>query len=237
MVDIPNDVTLTNGNKSQLNGANGVSELKRVNGLAKVNGASVSEPKTPKLFVLSSPEKAGATRIALRYAEYLASRDDSEKLTYLDNLAYTLAARRSQFQWRIALVADSFPSLQRILSQPTEAVRARTGQTDSLLFVFTGQGAQHFAMGRELLDEPVFAASVYAADKFLATALQADWSVLKELRKPENKSRVNSARFSQPLCTILQIALVDMFRSWGVEPAAVVGHSSGEIGKCSQASK
>ena len=51
-----------------------------------------------------------------------------------------------------------------------------------------------------------------------------------EILKPKSQSRLSEAEFSQPCCTAIQIALVDLLKSWDVKPAAVVGHSSGEIG-------
>lgn len=50
-----------------------------------------------------------------------------------------------------------------------------------------------------------------------------------ELSKPEKLSRVSLAELSQPCCTAVQIAIVDMLSEWGVKPSAVIGHSSGEI--------
>ncbi|KAI1109794.1 hypothetical protein F5Y14DRAFT_431116 [Nemania sp. NC0429] len=83
-------------------------------------------------------------------------------------------------------------------------------------------------MGRELFRYDTFAQTVADADKYLAS-LGCDWSVLGELNAPSEHSNINLAKFSQPLCTILQIALVNLLRQWGIQPAAVVGHSSGEI--------
>ena len=51
-----------------------------------------------------------------------------------------------------------------------------------------------------------------------------------EILKPKSQSRLSEAEFSQPCCTAIQIALVDLLKSWNIKPAAVVGHSSGEIG-------
>ena len=51
-----------------------------------------------------------------------------------------------------------------------------------------------------------------------------------EILKPKSESRLSEAEFSQPCCTAIQIALVDLLKSWNIKPAAVVGHSSGEIG-------
>ncbi len=53
--------------------------------------------------------------------------------------------------------------------------------------------------------------------------------VSEELLKSQETSRVNQAEFSQPLCTCIQIVIVNLLRSWGIIPGAVVGHSSGEI--------
>ena len=85
-------------------------------------------------------------------------------------------------------------------------------------------------MGRELLQQPLFAASVREADAYLSDAEGCPWSVLEELTRPEKDSAINSPVYSQPLCTVLQVGIIDLFKSWGIIPTGVVGHSSGEIG-------
>ncbi|WP_368001037.1 acyltransferase domain-containing protein, partial [Salmonella enterica] len=90
-----------------------------------------------------------------------------------------------------------------------------------------GQGAQWARMGVELLDRPVFKASVHECDAHLAS-LGCSWRVIDELNQVD-KSRIDEPERSQTLCTVLQIALVDLLRSYGVTPSRVVGHSSGEI--------
>jgi acyl transferase domain-containing protein len=84
-------------------------------------------------------------------------------------------------------------------------------------------------MGRQLFVYPVFKGSVVAADHYLKHELGCSWSALEELSHKEPASHLNLARFSQPLSTILQVALVELLKSWGIEPVAVIGHSSGEI--------
>lgn len=202
------------------------------------NGSSLKHDlqSMPQLFVLSSPEQAAVERLARSHGDYLHAEIDQEAESAADklnieDLAYTLADRRSNFQWRVSFVANSAQSLLEQMRAPVKAIRASDNKKNSLLFIFTGQGAQHYAMGRELLQEPIFAASVKSADSFFSTELKAGWSVIEELKKTEDESRIHSAKFAQPLCTVLQIALVDLFRSWGITPAAVVGHSSGEISK------
>lgn len=83
-------------------------------------------------------------------------------------------------------------------------------------------------MGVELLSEPTFSASVEKSALFLRS-MGCGWDPAEEMSK-RSGSRVGSPEISQPLCTVLQIALVELLRSWGVQPTKVVGHSSGEIG-------
>ncbi len=84
-------------------------------------------------------------------------------------------------------------------------------------------------MGQELLSAyPIFAASMGTAELQLAS-LGAEWSLLKELSAKPGESRINEAAISQPCCTAIQIALVNLLRSWGIRPTVVCGHSSGEI--------
>ena len=84
-------------------------------------------------------------------------------------------------------------------------------------------------MGQELLDTyPVFAESIGNAEQHL-TRLGAEWSLLTELTKTPEESRINEAAVSQPCCTAIQVAMVDLLRSWRIQPHVVCGHSSGEI--------
>lgn len=85
-------------------------------------------------------------------------------------------------------------------------------------------------MGRELYQQyPVYTSAIDRADVQLRS-IGADFSLVTELGKEESTTEVNAASISQPSCTAVQLALVDLLQSWGVQPSAVVGHSSGEIG-------
>lgn len=189
-----------------------------------------SSNQLPKLFVFSSPEQAAVDRMTNKYAEWLQreSKAIGKEDVNLSDLAYTLGQRRSEFQWRFPVVAQTADELQEALAKQTKSTRA--GQAPNLLWVFTGQGAQWFAMGRELLQYQVFQESIAAAQLYFRETLKAEWDVLEELTKSETESRVNQAEFSQPLCTVVQVALVELLSAWKVLPQAVVGHSSGEIG-------
>ena len=84
-------------------------------------------------------------------------------------------------------------------------------------------------MGQELLSAyPIFAESMETAEAQIAS-LGSKWSLMKELSAKSGESRINEAAISQPCCAAVQIALVNLLRSWGVKPMVVCGHSSGEI--------
>ena len=172
------------------------------------------------------------SRLSAAYSEYLQAKYTSdlshEEVQQLSaDLAYTLSCRRSKLPWKSFIISGSFPQLaaqiQDKISKPF-----RSSKIPNIAFIFSGQGAQWFGMGRELLQLEQYSKSILEADHFL-TSIGCEWSLMTELLKDEATSIVNLPRISQPLCTALQIALIDLLRYWGIEPRAVVGHSSGEI--------
>jgi acyl transferase domain-containing protein len=96
------------------------------------------------------------------------------------------------------------------------------------VFVFSGAGPQWWGMGQELLErEPVFARVAEECDAIFQRV--AGWSILAEMSAPEDQSLVTSAHIAPSANFILQAALSALWRDEGIEPAAAVGHSSGEI--------
>lgn len=194
-----------------------------------------------KVFLFSANEEEGISRVLASHAEHLQKKLETGENgtltvddTYLSSLATTLSERRSRLSWRLAITADSASSLLAALTDPTtksSAVRPGKASKPAAAFIFTGQGAQWFAMGRELLAYDVFRASVAEADKFISTTLGAGFSVLEELtQRDKDSTKIDQPLYSQTLCTVLQIALVDLLASWNLAPKRVIGHSSGEIG-------
>lgn len=154
----------------------------------------------------------------------------------LDDLGHTLAHRRQHLPERLAVVHSSRASLDEALAahergEPHPRVvhgRARDAADRGLVWVFTGMGPQWWGMGRQLLEEePVFRDAVTACDRALQEF--ADWSLVEELTADASVSRMTETWLAQPANFAVQVGLAALWRSHGVRPDAVVGHSTGEI--------
>lgn len=188
-------------------------------------------PKQHRIFVLSAQERAGIARVASSYASFLASRSYSEEdtLSAMQSLSHILGTRRCSLDFRSFVVADGWAGLCEALEKPQALLVERVLPRKKIIFVFTGQGAQRAGMAKELLSNPVFEQSLQQCQKVLDEC-GAEWKIW-DLLAATDGHRIASPQYAQPLCTAIQIALVDLLFSWGIEPAAVLGHSSGEIGK------
>ncbi|KAH8172381.1 KR domain-containing protein [Sarocladium implicatum] len=189
--------------------------------------------KQPRVFVLRSEDREGLGRQRAALLTHLENKVDNfsntdEEQVYLSKLAQTLDKYRSRLSWACSSTASSISGLMNSLQDPS-IKPVRSGQPFQLNFVFSGQGAQWPRMGLELLDHNVFRESVTSADTYLRDTLKCSWSVLEELEKSADTSRVNESSLAQVLLTILQVALVELLDAWKIKPDAVVGHSSGEV--------
>ncbi|KAI1426762.1 putative polyketide synthase [Xylaria sp. FL1777] len=194
--------------------------------LPKTNGVNgVHDGPARKLFVLSGRDEATTIRLAANMNEFLQR---STGLRWND-LAFTLGQRRSRFNWSVAISAASAGELTSALSEKSLKPIQSQGRVPRLGFVFNGQGAQWYAMGRELMGTyPVFLSTLEDCDATIAE-LGAKWSVIEELRRDQKSSRVNEVRYSMPLTCAVQLSLVKLLSHWGITPTAVTGHSTGEV--------
>jgi acyl transferase domain-containing protein/NADPH:quinone reductase-like Zn-dependent oxidoreductase len=150
------------------------------------------------------------------------------------DLAYTLGNRRTNFDSR-GMVVTSAASVSNTLQEENLSdfifLDRKSGKKPTLGFVFTGQGAQWARMGAELMTYyPSFLRTIRQLDLVLGDLDDApEWTIEDLLQEPAELSCVNEAEFSQPLCTAIQVAIVNLLHFWNVVPKATVGHSSGEI--------
>jgi acyl transferase domain-containing protein/NADPH:quinone reductase-like Zn-dependent oxidoreductase/SAM-dependent methyltransferase/acyl carrier protein len=155
----------------------------------------------------------------------------------LPDLTYTLGARRNHHPHRLTLVTSSWAELTEELDAFAKkeespkiraAFTARPEQAPRIGFIMSGQGPQWWGMGRDLMEhEPVFREAIEECDAALRP--WASFSLLEELGRSEEMSQMHRTEIGQPSIFAMQVALAALWKSWGVEPSAIVGHSVGEI--------
>jgi acyl transferase domain-containing protein/acyl carrier protein len=173
------------------------------------------------------PDRIAIVPLSARSPEALA--DLAEAVANLagdwtvSDLGHTAALRRSHHEYRVAVIARRAELAERLReAKAGPRVRERGG----VVFAFSGQGPQWRGMGRQLLaEEPVFREAVERCDDLLAPHLGG--SILERVEKEEDALDHTDA--AQPALFALQVGLAALWRSWGVTPAAVVGHSVGEV--------
>ncbi len=177
-----------------------------------------------------SPEALADTAAAL--ADALTGDDAPD----LRDVGHTRALRRDHHEHRAAVVAataaEAADKLRALAAgRPVKGVatgHAPTGERPKVAFVCSGMGPQWWAMARRLLEtEPVFRAAVERCDRELGA--HTGWSLLDELLAREEDSRMAETEVAQPANFAVQLGLAELWRSWGVTPDAVVGHSTGEV--------
>lgn len=207
----------------------------------KTKPSSSSSPPVFTPFTFSAVSERSLAGTIAAYSEYLKAHHSID----LRHLSYTLNSRRSVFPVKAAFSAVSVPSLCAKLEaalEVNESGDAPIGSRSSaastsgarILGVFTGQGAQWARMGAELISRSKFVQKIIERLERSLSELPASdrptWSLKAELLAGEGSSRLSQATLAQPLCTAVQIVLVDLLRAAGIRFEAVVGHSSGEIG-------
>jgi myxalamid-type polyketide synthase MxaE and MxaD len=200
-----------------------------------IAGASDAERKiATHLLPLSARNPEALRSLALAYRDFLGT---PEAAVSLPDICYTASLRLGHHDHRLAVTGNSPTQLIEGLEGFSQG-EARLGLSSGhklaarrwkLAFVFSGQGSQWFGMGRRLLQlEAVFRDVIERCD--LAMRPYGDWSLLDELTVTNAaRSRLNEVDIIQPALFAIQVGLAALWRSWGIEPHAVVGHSLGEV--------
>ncbi|RCJ41934.1 hypothetical protein A6770_35715 [Nostoc minutum NIES-26] len=194
------------------------------------NSSLTSQPQV-QLFPLSAQTPAALKDLSKKLYIQLTEHQIS-----LNDLCYSASRRWSHLNHRLAVAIASIEELKQYLNLFAQdnldgtsdfIWENRRRQDASVVFVFSSQGSQWPTMGRELLAESVFQAVCQECDREFRRYL--NWSVLEEIQKPEDESRLGETAYAQPAIYTIQVALAALWRSWGIIPKAVVGHSLGEV--------
>ena len=192
---------------------------------------AATEERWPVLLPLSARGPEALRALARSYRHELASAEGPLSAASLRDIAATASLRRSHHDHRLAVVGRTRAEVAEELAsfggdaasaEPTPGARPR------VVFVFPGQGSQWRGMGRQLLEaEPVFRATIEACER--AMRPHVTWSLTAELAADETSSRLGEIDVVQPVLWAIELSLAALWRSWGIEPDAVLGHSMGEV--------
>jgi acyl transferase domain-containing protein/acyl carrier protein len=186
----------------------------------------------PRLLPLSARSEAALTDLARAYLAMLSTSQPP----VLADLCYAASLHRGHYDYRLAVVERTHTAMLEKLQAFVEAGsashlalgKALAGREWKPVFVFTGMGPQWWGMGCELLQhEPVFRQVAETCDIIFQRL--AGWSILAEMTAEQSQSRITETHIAQPANFVLQAGLTALWRSWGLEPAAIIGHSVGEV--------
>ncbi|MBO0856855.1 MAG: type I polyketide synthase [Chloracidobacterium sp.] len=187
----------------------------------------------PHLLTLSAHQPEALAEMAKKYQTFL-SREPAP--SSLRDICYTASVKRDHHNHRLACVGRTAREMAENLGAyltgelncDVIAGNPVFGSQPKVAFVFSGHGSQYAGMGRSLYEnEPVFRDALEVCDQAISKI--AGWSVLEELYANEASSRLHEIDVVQPSLFAVQVALTQLWRSWGVAPDAVVGHSMGEV--------
>ncbi|ARV59085.1 polyketide synthase [Nostocales cyanobacterium HT-58-2] len=195
-----------------------------------------TEPETWKrplhLLTLSAKTKPALEQMVHNYSQHLATHPNLEWA----DVCYTTNTRRTHFQERLAILADSVSVAQeKLLAYQAGAEDnhvfsgSKSESQPQIAFVFTGQGSQYLGMGRELYaTQPTFRQALDRCQEILHEIGNQERSLLSVLYQNDDISLLEQTAYTQPTLFALEYALAQMWKSWGIEPTAVMGHSVGE---------
>lgn len=185
------------------------------------------------ILTLSAKTRGALEASVSRYLEHLAIHPDLN----LEDICFTASVGRAHFNHRLAVVSASTSELREkldgffrgeMLPGVYHKEQSHVGAPPRIAFMFTGQGSQYIHMGRQLYEtQPLFRKIIKICDEIL----QAETSQsLLQILYPDagTNSPIHETAYSQPSLFALEYALAELWKSWGVVPDVVMGHSLGE---------
>ena len=184
------------------------------------------------LLTLSAKSENGLQLLAQRYQAFLETNPQAS----IADVCFTANTGRSHFAHRLAIISESTMQLQELLGafvNGKQAFGLVSGQVQSrnrpkIAFLFTGQGSQYVGMGRQLYEtQPTFRQALERCDELLGPYL--DHPLLSLLYSASDATDLlHETAYTQPALFALEYALAQLWRSWGIVPDVVMGHSLGE---------
>ncbi|MDZ7269350.1 MAG: SDR family NAD(P)-dependent oxidoreductase [candidate division KSB1 bacterium] len=186
------------------------------------------------LLTLSAREANALEQLAARYQQHFAAHPNLS----LPDVCYTAGVGRARFTQRLAVVAGSLAQAADKLAdfvagrETPGLIRgeAKSGRPGKLAFLYCGQGYQHAGMGRQLFEtQPTFRRALETCDELFRPYIQKSLLAILYPETPEGAALIDQTIYTQPAMFSLQYALTQLWLSWGLQPAVVMGHSLGEF--------
>ena len=198
---------------------------------------SVPSRRSAHVVVASAKSEAALEEASDNLAAHLDGMADTDAATSGDlaDVAHTLLEGREKHEYRRAVAGRTAAEVAAGLRNRAapHAADGRATSARSVAMMFSGQGAQYVQMGRGLYDaEPVFRDTIDTCAEILQEGLDRD---LRTLLFPDVNDedaatgRLAETRYTQPALLAVEVAVARLWQSWGMEPAALVGHSIGEV--------
>ncbi|WP_016953772.1 type I polyketide synthase [Anabaena sp. PCC 7108] len=195
----------------------------------KSQKSKIKNNRTLHILCLSAKTEKALQELQQRYVAYLKSNSDAK----LADICFTANTGRKHFKHRKSFVARSVKEILEQLETGATASREVTSLPEAIAFLFTGQGSQYVNMGRKLYEQaPKFRETLNRCDEILRpyleqpllSVLYPDLNAVGE----NHQSKINETAYTQPALFALEYALFELWKSWGIEPDVVMGHSIGE---------
>lgn len=190
--------------------------------------AKSSSPPAAKLLTLSSRNKANLQALTDAVKEDLKNLPDDQ----WGNYCVSAARGRGHYNYRLAVAAESASRAADLLASETFITGKRSAATRRIAFLFTGQGSQYIHMGRQLFEqEPGFREAMEKCEKIVSPLIgRSMLELLYPSREdPDSEVLIDQTQFTQPLLFSVEYSLAQLWRAWGMEPEALIGHSLGEL--------
>lgn len=191
----------------------------------------LEESSSLSILPISARSEEALKELAREYRDILVNSQYP-----LKDILYTAAKRRSHHHLRLGIVAESSEKTSDLLESFSngELIKgivsnhAEINNPPKIAFIYTGMGPQWWKMGRELMEkEPLFKDALQRCDSIFKE--YSGWSILEEMLKDEESSRMAETQIAQPANLLIQLALTELLKKFGIVPQAIVGHSVGEV--------
>jgi acyl transferase domain-containing protein/acyl carrier protein len=197
--------------------------------------APIETLKTAHILLLSAKNETALNQATDNLANHLQTHSHEN----LADIAHTLSCGRKAFNHRRMLVCENINQAVEILSNHDSSALITNNievQERPLIFMFSGQGSQYINMGKELYEtEIVFQETIDLCCEILQNNVETfHGTSLREIiyPQPENikqaEEKLTQTAISQPAIFIIEYALAQLWKSWGIIPKAMIGHSIGE---------